>query len=192
MTHDTFPGLGIRHGAAVAAVPAVRCGSPPGPDRPNPMRPLRCRGVRRPRRALGGCRRAVAALEFALVSAPLLILLFGFIATNAIFYTWSTMQNSVQNAALLMATGQITSFQSKAVTCSSSLTSTQVEYYACQGLPGWATFTATATESCTAPPTVAVQLSVNASSAGLADIFSFYATKTLLAQATLMKQGTCP
>jgi hypothetical protein len=33
---------------------------------------------------------------------------------------------------------------------------------------------------------------VNASTAGLADTYSFYSGKTLLAQATMMKQGTCP
>jgi Flp pilus assembly protein TadG len=143
-------------------------------------------------RRLGRCRRGVAALEFALVSVPLTMMIFGFIATNAIFYTWSTMQNSVQNAALLMATGQITSFQSSATTCAVTLGTTQAEYYACQNLPSWATFTVTASESCTAPATVTVRLSVNASTAGLADTYSFYSGKTLLAQATMMKQGTCP
>jgi Flp pilus assembly protein TadG len=143
-------------------------------------------------RRLGRCRRGVAALEFALVSVPLTMMIFGFIATNAIFYTWSTMQNAVQNAALLMATGQITSFQSSATSCTGTLATTQAEYYACQNLPGWAAFTVTASESCTAPATVTVRLSVNASTAGLADTYSFYSGKTLLAQAMMMKQGTCP
>lgn len=126
------------------------------------------------------------------MGGTLMLLVFGFIATNALFYTWTAMQNSVQNAAVMMATGQLTSFASKAVSCATSLGTTQVEYYACQGLPSWATFTATATESCTSPATVAVQLSVNASSAALADIFSIFARKTLTATATMMKQGTCP
>jgi Flp pilus assembly protein TadG len=143
-------------------------------------------------RAFGRCSRGTAGLEFALVSVPLLTLLFGFIATNAIFLSLSMMQNNVQNAALMMATGQVTNFQSSAVGCGGSLTTTQAEYYACQGLPGWASFTATATENCTAPPSVTVRLSVSASSAGLADTYGIFSGKTLVAQATNLKQGTCP
>ncbi len=138
------------------------------------------------------CRSGVAALEFALISVPLMIILFGFIATNAVFLTLSTMQNNVQYAGMLMATGQITSFQSIAVSCGGALTTSQVEYYACQRLPSWAVFTATATESCTVPATVSVKLTVSATSAGIADVFSFYAGKTLQAIATNMKQGSCP
>lgn len=126
------------------------------------------------------------------MGSTLMALVFGFIATNALFYAWTAMQNGVQNAAVMMATGQLTSFASKAVTCSTSLGTTQVEYYACLGLPSWATFTATATENCTAPATVVVELSVNASSAALADVFSIFSGKTLSAQATMMKQGSCP
>ena len=150
-----------------------------------------CRRDVRPWRGLGGCRRATAALEFVLVSGPLLLLLFGFIATNAVFYTWSIMQNNVQYAALMLATGQIKSFSSSGVTCSSSLASTQVEYYACSGLPSWASFTATTAETCSVP-NVSVTLSVNASTAGLADIYALFSGKTLTAQSTTMKQGNCP
>lgn len=138
------------------------------------------------------CRSGAAALEFALISVPLMIILFGFIATNAIFLTLSTMQNNVQYAGILMATGQITSFQSIAVSCGGALTTSQVEYYACQRLPGWAVFTATATQNCTVPATVTVKLTVNATNAAIADVFSFYAGKTLQAVSTNMKQGSCP
>jgi Flp pilus assembly protein TadG len=130
-------------------------------------------------------------VEFVLVSGPLLLLLFGFIATNALFYTWSVMQNNVQYASLMIATGQVTSFSSTGVTCSSSLGTNQVEYYACSGLPGWTSFTAHVTETCSVP-NVSVSLSTNASSAGLADVYSIFSGKTLTAQATTMKQGNCP
>ena len=49
------------------------------------------------------------------------MMVFGFISANLIFITWSNMQNSAYNAAFLMATGQVTSFQSKSVACASSL-----------------------------------------------------------------------
>jgi Flp pilus assembly protein TadG len=149
-------------------------------------------GGKRQWRGLGECQRATAAVEFVLVSGPLLFLLFGFIATNTMFYTWSSMQNNVQYAALMLATGQITSFSGTGVTCSPSLTATQVEYYACSGLPSWATFTATATETCSAPANVSVTLTANASGAALANVYSLFSGKTLTSQSVTMKQGNCP
>lgn len=142
-------------------------------------------------RDFGRCRRAVAALEFALASGPLLLMLFGFIATNALFYTWSMMQNNAQYAAMMIATGQVTSFSATPVACSSSLTNAQVEYYACSGLPTWTTFTAKVTETCSVP-NVSVTLTTNASSAGLADVYAIFTGKTLTTQVTAMKQGNCP
>jgi Flp pilus assembly protein TadG len=151
-------------------------------------------------RGLAGNRRGVAALEFALASTPLLMLVFGFIATNAVFYAWSTMQNNAQYAARLMATGQIANLatgpigsaaNTSTAACSSSLNSTEVEYYACTGLPSWVGFTVTATEDCTVP-SVTVSLSANASAAALADVFKIFAGRTLVTQAILMKEGTCP
>jgi len=137
-------------------------------------------------------RRGVAALEFALAATPFMLLVFGAISVNLIFITWSNMQNSAYNAAFLMASGQITSFQSTSVTCSSSLATTSAEYYACQSLPSWATFTTTASENCTAPATVTVQVSAGASSMAGADIFALFSGKTVVANATMIKQGTCP
>src|SRR5580700_729363 len=98
----------------------------------------RTRGNRR----MGGlrnCRRGSVAVEFALASVPLMLMVFGFIATAAVFNTWSTMQSNTQYAARLMSTGQITSNNTGTITtsnnsvttaCSSSMRNTQVEYYA--------------------------------------------------------------
>jgi hypothetical protein len=107
------------------------------------------------------------------------------------FYTWSLMQNNVQYASLMIATGQVTSFTTAGLTCSPSLAATQVEYYACTGLPGWATFTTQVTETCSVP-NVSVSLSVSAATAGLANVYSLFSGKTLTTQATTMKQGNCP
>lgn len=139
-------------------------------------------------------RRGVASLEFALAATPFLMMVFGFISANLIFISWSSMQNSAYNAAFLMATGQVTNFQSHAVTCSPSLSTSSAEYYACQNLPTWATFTATVTESCSssAPSTVTVQVSAGASATAGTDVFAFFSGKTVLANATMVKQGTCP
>jgi len=77
----------------------------------------------------------------------------------------------------------------RVVSCSSSLTSAQVEYYACSGLPGWTTYTAKATQTC---PSVSVTLTTNASTAGLADIYSLFSGITLTATATQLMQRSCP
>jgi Flp pilus assembly protein TadG len=145
-------------------------------------------------------RRAVAAVEFALVLTPLLLLIFGFIATASVFFSLSTMQNNAQYAALMMATGQIKSLSTGPITatnntattaCSGSLASTQVEYYACTGLPSWVSATVTATENCSVP-SVTVNVSTSASAAALADIFNIFTNQTLSASAVLMKANQCP
>lgn len=154
------------------------------------------RGSRRP--GLG--RRGSAALEFALVAGPLMTIMFGFLATNVMFFTWAAMQDSAQMAARMIATGQVKNFANGAittanttstVTCSGTLATTTAEYYACQGLPSWATFSVTASENC-AVPSVSVSISVGASAAALADIFSIFSGKTLVAQSVMMKEGVCP
>ncbi len=155
------------------------------------MRPLRARSK------LG--RRGAAALEFALVAGPLMTVMFGFMATNVLFFTWSAMQDSAQYAARMMATGQVKTFANGTITTANTtstsvcgnVSSGVVEYYACQGLPSWATFTVTATENC-AVPSVSVSISVNAKAAALADVFSVFTGKTVVANSTMMKEGLCP
>jgi Flp pilus assembly protein TadG len=158
---------------------------------------------RRPNRRFRGLaanRRASIAIEFVLASAPLLVLVFGFIATSAVFYTWSSMQSNAQFAARMMSTGQISRLSTGAITttnntatiaCGGTMTTTQVEYYACSGLPNWTTFTVTSTENC-AVPSVTVSLSASAATAAIADVAAIFTGKTIVAQAVLMKEGSCP
>jgi len=149
---------------------------------------------------LGSCRRASVAVEFAVASVPLMLMVFGFIATAAVFNTWSCMQSNTQYAARMMSTGQITSNNSGAISstntsatvaCSSSMKSTQVEYYACTSLPTWTTFTVTTTENC-AVPSVTVSLSASATTAAIADVEQIFSGKTIVAQTVMMKEGSCP
>ncbi|HUN42688.1 MAG TPA: TadE/TadG family type IV pilus assembly protein [Acetobacteraceae bacterium] len=151
-------------------------------------------------RDLVHCRRSTAAIEFAMIVTPLLVLIFGFISVSAIFYTWSSMQNAAQYAAMLVSTGQVKDVSTGALSpsntsattrCSSTLSSSDAEYYACSNLPSWATFTVITTENC-AVPSVEVSLSASASAAAIIDIFKFFSGETLTAQATLMKEGSCP
>ena len=156
--------------------------------------------IRRLARDIGRCRRGVAAVEFALVVTPLMLLLFGYIATNTVFISWSAMQNSAQYAAQMVSTGQIKSISTGAITtsnntattsCSSTLTNTEAEYYACGGLPTWGSYTVTTTENC-AVPSVAISISASGATAALGDVFHIFTGKTVQAQAVVMKQGSCP
>jgi len=158
------------------------------------------RPARTPSAGLAGCRRGAVAIEFVLASIPLMLLMFGFIATSAVFNTWSSMQSNTQYAARLMSTGQISknvngafssTNSSSSTSCGGTLASTQVEYYACSGLPSWASFTVTTTENCTVP-SVTVSLSASAAAAAIADVENFYSGKTIVAQTVYMKEGSCP
>jgi Flp pilus assembly protein TadG len=177
----------------------------PAPAKPNPQpsrpRPLARRSGERTFRGLANCRRGVVAVEFVLASVPLLMLCFGFIATSSIYNTWGNMQTNTQYAARMMSTGQVTSNTngafsssntSSSVSCGSSkVTSSTVEYYACTGLPAWATYTVTTTENCSVP-SVTVSLSASASAAAIADVENFFAGKTITSQTVFMKEGSCP
>ncbi len=150
---------------------------------------------------LARCRRGVAALEFAIISLPLITLLFGIISVNSIFYVMSSMQSNAMYAVSMVAQGTITQNNSGTITavnnattgvaCSPLPATTKVEYYACNGLPSWATYTVSTTETC-ATPSFTVTISVTATAAAMADVLRFFTGKTLVASATAMKQGSCP
>jgi Flp pilus assembly protein TadG len=172
---------------------------------PNALRariksPLRAMGAIRRLTHGQSSRRGSVALEFALASTPLMAVVFGFVAVMGVFNMMTSMQSNAQYASRLMSTGQITknangsissSNSSSSTTCSSSMTSTQVEYYACNGLPSWATYTVTTAENC-ATPSVTVGLSTSASTAAIADLLAIFTGKTISQQVVLMKEGTCP
>src|SRR4051812_31698096 len=88
------------------------------PNSPLPVPPDQPAKPNQPRspRGLGRCRRGSVALEFVLASAPLILLVFGFIATSAVFNTWSNMQSNVQYAARMMSTGQVKNLANGAIT----------------------------------------------------------------------------
>ena len=149
-------------------------------------------------RACCRCRRGVAAVEFALAATPLLFIVFGFFATNMMFYTLSAMQNSAQFAVTMLAAGRATTTSTGGVavtpvSCDTHPNSPTAEYFACTGvmLPGWATFMASSSEDCSVPK-VSVTMTVNASTAAMADIYNFFANDILTTTAVAMKQGSCP
>jgi Flp pilus assembly protein TadG len=162
--------------------------------------------ARRRFQEFAGCRRGVAAVEFALIALPLLSIMFGMIAACAVFFASASMQGSAQYGARVMATGVVKNNNIGAITltnttagpiqCSSSFTAAQVESYACSNLPKWATFRVTTAESCSTVPTtistVTVTLTTSLSSAAVMDVFNFFASKTLTSTAVVMKEGQCP
>ncbi len=149
---------------------------------------------------LGRCRRAAASVEFALTVVPLTLLILGGIAATMVFQTLSTMQNNAQYAARMLSTGQIkslstglitTSTATATTTCSGTLTALMAEYYACVGLPSYATFTVTTTQNCTVP-NVVVAISVSTGAVAAGDVSGSFVGKTMTARSELMKEGLCP
>ncbi len=143
-------------------------------------------------------RAGAASLEFALLVPPLMTLLFGFVATNTVFAALASMQNNAQYAARLMAAGQVTSLttgplsannSTATAVCGGNLNATQVEYYACDGLPGWGTFTVTVVQDCVVPD---VSVTISASGAAIGDIYQVFTGRTITAKAVMMKEGQCP
>ena len=142
-----------------------------------------------PARTLIRCRRGVAAVEFALAATPLLMIVFGFIATNLLFFTLSVMQNSANYAAVMLATGSATTTNTGTlISCSAPPASGTAEYYACIGLPSWATFQAKSSRDCAALK-ASVTISVSASAAALADVFNIFTGETLSTTSISMPQG---
>ncbi len=148
---------------------------------------------------LAACRRGVVAIEFALVMPPFLLLCFGFIGLNSALFTRSAMQGTAQMAARMMATGQVANFTTGAInannssataTCGAGMAAGTVEQVACLGLPGWATYTVTASQDC-AVPSVTVQISASGFTAAAGDRFDLLLGRTLAARAVMMKEGTC-
>ena len=145
-------------------------------------------------------RRGTAALEFAMVMPPFLLLCFGFIGTNAALMTRSSAQNSAQVAASLMATGKVTNFATGPITgqmatatttCSGSLATTTVEYWACQGLPSWATFSVTASRNCSVPSVTVRTIASGFNQTTTGDVFGVLLGRTMTVTVVMMKQGTC-
>ena len=138
---------------------------------------------------LARCRRGVAAVEFALAATPLMLIVFGFIATNLLFFTLSIMQNSANYAAVMLATGNATTANTGTlVACSGPPASGTAELYACTGLPSWATFQASSLRNCSTLK-VSVTISVSASAAALADVFNIFTGETLMTTSYGMPQG---
>lgn len=153
-----------------------------------------------PLQRLRRSRRGSVAVEFAMVMPPFLLMCFGFMGANAAMMTRSTAQNTAQLAARMMATGQVKNFASGAIsgatasattTCSGTLASTTVEYYACQGLPTWATFTVTASQNCAVPSVTVTIQATGFSSAATGDRLGVLVGRTISATAVMMKEGTC-
>ena len=177
------------------------------------------RAVARGALRFGNDKRGVAAVEFAYASIPLFLAMFGFIGINLAFFVMSAMQNNAQYAAMVVATGQISSsangsFSSTSsaatwLSCSStpaspssalasSVTSTTAEYYACSGLPSWSSYRVKVWKNCTtAPYSVGVMIGIDPASPnpaiGLVTSLASLGDSTgaMSVTSVSMKQGTC-
>ena len=83
-------------------IQAIRAGLAAGTRRLSPSSLLRIRTVRRFARGQDG----IAAVEFGIVAAPFLALMFAIMETAIVFFASQTLETAVADSARLIMTGQ--------------------------------------------------------------------------------------
>ena len=157
--------LHLRHPSfrRCGAGPACR-GSAIGGSTPGLPPQRQQRGVR----ALKDCNRGAAAVEFAIVSAVLLPMLFGIISFSTLLYSMSAMNSGAAEAARRVAVGAVT-YAAANTTCSASMTAGSAELVGCKLMPAWGAYRINASVDCaTKQVTVTV---TNTSSMALGNVF---------------------
>jgi len=146
-------------------------GGPPacaGPAGAAPASVTPSRQTTRGLRALKNCNRGAAAVEFAIVSAVLLPMLFGIISFSTLLYSMSAMNSGAAEAARRVAVGAVT-YAAANTTCSASMTAGSAELVGCKLMPAWGAYRINASVDCaTKQVTVTV---TNTSSMALGNVF---------------------
>jgi len=149
-----------------------------------------------PWRAVLRRRDGAAAVEFAIISAVLLPMLFGLIAFSTTLFAMSSMQARAAEAARRAAvdkTNAAVQTTGTNVNCGSgrSTTSTNVEYHACRNLPTFGTYRVNASLNCGTRDVTVTMTTVT--SPALGDIYRLVSGATLTATAVSRWEDTvCP
>lgn len=134
-------------------------------------------------------RDGAAALEFAMVAAVLLPMLFGLLAFSTTLFAMTSMQSGAAEAARRVAVGAVT--YAASVTCASNPAAGTAAKTACQLVPAWGTYTVAVTVNCgTKDVTVTM---TNNSSIALGDVYSVITGANYTTRAVTRWEGiTCP
>jgi Flp pilus assembly protein TadG len=142
--------------------------------------------ARRPLRANDGA----AAVEFAIISAVLLPMLFAIIAFSTTLFSMSAMQTGAAEAARRVAVNEAP-FTTGNVTCAAGLTAGNAEQIACRLMPAWGTYRVNTSLNCgTKDVTVTM---TNTSTVALGDVYRVITGSTFTTTAvTRWEKSTCP
>ncbi len=133
------------------------------------------------------------AVEFAIVLAPLMLILFTIISFASTLFLQNNMVNAAREAVRQMAVVEAP-FTSGAVQCNALEAQSvgSAEYIACAYLTFWGTdFFVNAGDSCPGDDKATVRITLAASQAALMDIFGFFDGKVLTAEVSMRKEDAC-
>lgn len=131
-----------------------------------------------------------AAVEFALVSAVLLPMLFALIAFSTTLFAMNAMQTGTAEAARRMAVNEA-SYALGTTACSAATTAGTTQYIACRLMPLWGTYSVTIALDCTARD-VTVSMTNNTSVA-LGDVYRIITGTSFTTSAiTRWEKTACP
>ena len=155
--------------------------------------PLRILAMRR----FARCDRGVSAVEFALILPLLMLFLFSIIAFGSTFYVHVNMENAAREAVRRMAVAEASGFGTP-VSCATAQADPAIyeaESYACDYLVNWPVsfeVTADMVGTCPGDRDVVVTVTVPAEEVALADVFGFFAGRTLTAEVFMRPEDVCP
>ena len=145
------------------------------------------------------------AVEFAIVLAPLMLILFTIISFASTLFLQNNMVNAAREAVRQMAVldaqslygeiqcGQVNqNHQNAADAAEEAAIEGSPEYIACNYLIFWGTdFDVDAWDTCPGGEKAKVKITLDASQAALMDIFGFFDGKTLTAEVSMRKEDAC-
>ncbi len=150
---------------------------------------LRVGAVRR----FARCNEGISSVEFVIILPVLMLFLFGIITFASALYVHVNMENAAREAVRRMAVAEAPA-AGVPVSCANVQATTPgtAEYYACTYLADWPVgFTVDADSLCPANRDVIVTVAVPADQVALADVFGFFAGKTLTAEVVMRREAAC-
>jgi len=149
------------------------------------------RYVRANARRLVRANDGAAAVEFAIISAVLLPMLFAIIAFSTTLFAMSSMQTGAAEAARRVSVGAATYTSGSSVTCASGPAVGTGANAACRLAPPWGTYTVVISLDCTSKD-VSVTMTNNTAIA-LGDVYRFVTGANYTTRAVTRWEGTtCP
>jgi Flp pilus assembly protein TadG len=142
-------------------------------------------------RPMLGANDGAAAVEFAIISAVLLPMLFAIIAFSTTLFAMNSMQSGAAEAARRVSIGAATYASGSSVTCASNPAAGSGANAACRLAPPWGTYTVVISLDCTSKDVTVTM--TNNTSVALGDVYRFITGANYTTRAVTRWEGTtCP